>query len=386
MRIGVPLEQTAGEKRVALHPQVVQPLIRLGAQVVVQAGAGRQAGLDDAAFAQAGAAVEADVQSVWQMCDIILKVAPPRRHSNGLNEIECLRKGQLCIGLLDPLGDPQHLELLAARGAHLFAMELIPRTSRAQAMDALSSQANLMGYSSVLLAANHLCKLLPMLMTAAGTVGPAQVLVVGAGVAGLQAIATAKRLGARVFAYDVRPAVQQQVHSLGARFVDIAVQESAAGEGGYAQQVSQSVLQQQQAGLAKVAQNMDIVITTALVPGMKAPVLITQQALTNMKPGSVVVDLACSSGGNVAGSQPNKTVDVQGVTVLGPTNLTANLCADASLLYARNLLALLRLLLCDGKLTLTTNDDIVTSCCVAQQGKVTHPRVLHMLQQAKEVG
>ena len=386
MRIGVPLEQTAGEKRVALHPDVVQPLIRLGAQVVVQAGAGNQAGLDDAAFAKAGAAVETNVQSLWQMCDIILKVAPPRQHSNGLNEIECLRDGQLCIGLLEPLGNPQHLEQLAARGAHLFAMELIPRISRAQAMDALSSQANLMGYSSVLLAANHLCKLLPMLMTAAGTVGPAQVLVVGAGVAGLQAIATAKRLGARVFAYDVRPAVQEQVQSLGAQFVDIAVQESAAGDGGYAQQVSQSVLQQQQAGLAKVSQNMDIVITTALVPGMKAPVLITQQALTNMKQGGVVVDLACASGGNVVGSQPNKTVDVQGVTVLGPTNLTASLCADASLLYVRNLLALLQLLLCDGKLTLTTNDDIVTSCCVAQQGKVTHPRVLQLLQQAKEAG
>ncbi|MEM7588624.1 MAG: Re/Si-specific NAD(P)(+) transhydrogenase subunit alpha [Myxococcota bacterium] len=384
MRVGIPQELTPGEKRVALHPQVVQPLIRLGFQVVVQAGAGRQAGLDDESFAKAGAQIETDPQNVWKTCDVIFKVSPPQHHANSLDETACLRHGQVCVGFLDPLGNPKQIERLAARGAHLFAMELIPRTSRAQTMDALSSQANLMGYSCVLLAAHHLPKLLPMLMTAAGTVGPAQVLVIGAGVAGLQAIATAKRLGARVFAYDVRPAVKEQVQSLGAQFVNIPVQESAAGEEGYAQQVTQSVLAQQQEGLAKTAQNMDIILTTAQVPGAKAPVLITQQALTNMKPGSVVVDLACTSGGNVEGSKPNETICTQGVTVLGPTNLAASLCADASLLYARNLLAFLQLLVRDGQLNATTQDDIATGCCVAQNGKVTHPRVLQRIKQLQE--
>ncbi len=369
IRVGIPKEVAWGEYRCAMHPQVVPTLVRGGLQVHIEQDAGKAAGLSDKAFVQAGAQIEPEPAKLWQTCHVILKAASPTQRPDGVDEASWLRQGQVCIALFDPLGNPARIKQLAGSGAGLFAMELVPRTSRAQGMDALSSQANLAGYRSVILAAHQLHKVIPMMMTAGGTVQPARFLVVGAGVAGLQAIATAKRLGARVYAYDVRAAVKEQVESLGAKFVEVDLQQTFEGQGGYAKTVTTDALAMQQQALAKVASGMDAVITTAQIPGRQAPLLITREALAGMKPGSVVVDLACTSGGNVAGSKPDTTAQIEGVIVLGPTNLAAQLAPDASLLYARNVSALLELLIHDGQLHPYANDDIVAATCIARGGR-----------------
>lgn len=384
MRIGVPAEVTPGERRVAIAPDVVKKLVKGGNEVVVEQGAGAQAGFRDEDLAAAGATIESDYKAVWH-ADVVLKVAKPTERKDGTDELSLLREGSLYVSFLNPLFEPKRMKALADRKVTAFAMETVPRTTRAQSMDALSSQANIAGYKAVVLAADRLPKMMPMLMTAAGTIQPAKVLIVGAGVAGLQAIATARRLGAVVSAFDVRSVVKEQIQSLGAKFVEIDVGESGEGEGGYARELSEAAQQRQRDALGKVASDMDIIITTAAIPGRTAPRLIERPAVEKMRQGSIVVDMAAATGGNVEGSKPDQEVTVHGVTLLGPTNLPALMPRDASQVYARNLFALLELVLKpEGKLEIDWEDDILAAAVVTRGGEVVHPRVKDALQKTLE--
>ncbi|MEV7908649.1 NAD(P) transhydrogenase subunit alpha, partial [Streptomyces anulatus] len=329
--VGVPRESAAGERRVALVPEVIRKLLPLGVEVVVEAGAGHGALIADELFVQAGATIG----DPWA-AEIVVKVAPP---TDG--EVRLLRPGSTLAGFLAPLTSPKTVASLRAAGVRAFAMEAIPRISRAQSMDALSSQANVAGYKAVLLAAERSTRFFPMLTTAAGTVKPAAALVLGAGVAGLQALATAKRLGARVTGYDVRPEVADQVRSLGAQWLDLGIE--AAGEGGYARELTERERAEQQERLEEAVTGFDVVITTANVPGRKAPTLVTAKAVEGMRSGSVVVDLAGESGGNCELTRPGEVVVAHDVTIAAPLNLAATMPEHASELYARNLLALLEL-------------------------------------------
>lgn len=379
MKIGVPKEIARGERRVALVPDVVKKLLKGGGvEVVIEQGAGLEAGFTDEAYEEVGAKIEPDFKAVWQS-DIVLKVQKPGEREDGTDEISLLKAGALLIGYLNPLFEPKRMQALAEQKVTAFAMEAIPRTTRAQSMDALSSQANIAGYKAVLMAADRLPKLMPMLMTAAGTIKPARVLVVGAGVAGLQAIATARRLGAVVEAYDAREVVKEQVKSLGAKFVDIDIGEKAEGEGGYARELSEEAQKRQRDKLGQVAREMDIVITTAAVPGRRAPLLIRRDAVEAMKPGAVIVDMAAATGGNVEGSKPDEAVTIGHVTVLGPTNLPAELPFDASQMYARNVAELLGLMLKEGKLEIDFEDDILAAACITKDGEIRHPKVKEAL-------
>ena len=356
MRVGAARETAPGERRVALVPETVAKLTAAGFEVVVEPGAGEAASFPDAAYAEAGAALG----SPWD-ADAVVKVRKPDD-----TELARLRDGQVLVGFLEPLSDPQGLARLAERGVVAFAMESVPRITRAQAMDALSSQATVGGYKGALLAAEHLPRFFPMLMTAAGTVPPAKVLVIGAGVAGLQAIATARRLGAVVTGFDVRPVVQEQIESLGAGWLDLGV-TGAEAEGGYARELTPEEMQAQQQGLESRIAEFDVVITTAAVPGRTAPRIIPASAVAAMRPGSVIVDLASDTGGNCELTQPGEVVERDGVTLVGLTNLPATMPTHASTLYSRNIFALLSHLAPGGELTLDWSDEITAGACVTKK-------------------
>ena len=384
MKIGVAKEVEMGERRVALIPDTVSRLVKQGLEVWVEAGAGEQAFFSDAAYEAAGATIVTDTARLWGEADVLLKVNPPREREDGRHEADLLREGATLIGFLDPLGNPTLIKHLADRKVTAFSIELIPRTSRAQSMDALSSQAGVAGYKATLIAAAALPKFFPMLTTAAGTIPPAKVFVIGAGVAGLQAIATARRLGAVVEAFDIRPAVKEEVQSLGAKFVEVKLEEETVAAGGYAKEVSDAAKQKTQAAIAEHVKLSDIVITTAQVPGRKAPRLVTADMIAQMKPGSVVVDMAAEQGGNCEGSEAGKDIVRNGVTIIGSTNLPSTMPVHASQMYAKNLLTLVQYLVKeglveDGTLTLSFNDDIISSACVTHAGEVRNQRVRDLL-------
>jgi H+-translocating NAD(P) transhydrogenase subunit alpha len=360
MRLGVPKETVPGERRVALVPDVVARLAGAGFDIAVERGAGTAASFPDEAFSEAGATVAENAFDA----EAVVKVQKPSSR-----EIEALRQGSLLVGFLQPLTDPEGVERLAARGVTAFAMESIPRITRAQPMDALSSQATVAGYKAVVFAAERLPRFFPMLMTAAGTVAPAKVLVLGAGVAGLQAIATARRLGAVVTGFDVRPIVREQIESLGATFLDLGVTAEET-EGGYARELSAEDERRQQQELEQRIPDFDVVVTTALVPGRPAPRLIPAAAVGGMRPGSVIVDLAAEAGGNCELTQPGETVEREGVTILGPTNVPATMPYHASQLYARNVAALLQHLAPEGELELDWEDEITAGACVTRREEV----------------
>ncbi len=367
MRVGVPRETAAGEKRVALVPEVVRKLTGQEHEVVVEAGAGQAALIPDGLFEEAGARIAADAGDVWS-ADVVVKVAPPSGE-----EIGRLSSDSVLIGFLQPLTAPDTARALADAGATAFALEAVPRISRAQSMDALSSQSNVAGYRAALLGAQLLGRFYPMLMTAAGTIRPAKVLVLGAGVAGLQAIATAKRLGAAVTGYDVRSAVAEQVQSLGATFLELEAGRGAEGEGGYARELTDEEKAAQQRELTDAITGFDVVITTALVPGRPAPKLVTADAVERMKPGAVVVDLAGEAGGNCELSEPGETVVRHDVTIAAPLNVPSTMAEHASQLYARNILALLELVTGeDNALSLDFDDEIVAGACVTRGGEIVH--------------
>jgi NAD(P) transhydrogenase subunit alpha len=371
MKIGVPKESADGERRVALVPDVVKSLqAKVSEKIdpVVEAGAGSGAGHPDAAYQEAGAEV-GSAESAWR-AEVVLHVRPLSGE-----EIGKLGKGQVVISHLSPLTAAESNRALAAAGVTAFAMEAIPRTTRAQAMDALSSQANLAGYAATLLAAREAGQLFPMMTTAAGTVAPAKVMVLGAGVAGLQAIATAKRLGAIVTGFDIRRAAWEQIASLGGRPLELDFIPDAEGEGGYARPLTEEENEQVRQALAEAAAKMDVIITTAQIPGREAPVLITEEAVRSMAPGSVIIDLAADSGGNAEPSRPGETVVVDGVKVIGPANLVSDMAADASQLYAKNLENLLGLLVDEeGQLKIDFDDDIVDAACIAHEGQIRGER------------
>ena len=359
MKLGVTRETAPGERRVALVPETAGKLAAAGFEILVEPGAGSAASFPDSAYADAGATLG----SPWE-ADVVLKVRKPAE-----DEVARLRDGQLLIGFLDPLADKEGVERLASRGVVAFAMESIPRTTRAQSMDALSSQATVGGYKAALLAAEHLPRFFPMLMTAAGTVPPAKVLVIGAGVAGLQALATARRLGAVVTGFDVRPVVREQIESLGANWLDLGVTGGEA-EGGYARELTPEEMQAQQQALEARIGDFDVVITTAAVPGRAAPKIIPASAVKAMRPGSVIVDLAAETGGNCELTEPGEIVEREGVTLIGVTNLPSSMPYHASTLYSRNIQALLLHLAPEGELNLDWSDEITAGACVAGKQEV----------------
>lgn len=366
MRIGVPKETAAGEHRVALVPEVVAKLKARGLDVLVQSGAGEDALLSDEAYREAGAEITADPAAVWSS-EIVVTIAPPDPE-----QVRSLGQGSILIGFLAPLTSPATTRALSDAHATAFAMEAIPRITRAQAMDALSSQSNVAGYRAALLGAEEMGRFYPMLMTAAGTIPPAKVLVLGVGVAGLQALATAKRLGARTTGYDVRPEVAEQVESLGAMWLDLGVE--AAGEGGYARELTDEERARQQQALTDAIKGFDVVITTALVPGRPAPRLVTAEAVEGMKPGSVIIDLAGEAGGNCELTEPGQTVVRHEVKIVSPLNLPAQMAEHSSQLFARNVLSLLELFVGeDGALKLDFDDEIIAGSCVVREGEIVHP-------------
>jgi H+-translocating NAD(P) transhydrogenase subunit alpha len=371
MRIGVPKETTDGERRVALVPEIVAKLTRAGGEdasapeVVVQRGAGAGALIPDEAYAEAGATL---VDEAPFDCDVVVKVAAPNA-----DEIARLGSETTLIGFLGPLTNGEGVQALAAAGVTSFAMEAIPRISRAQSMDALSSQANISGYRSALIGAQELGRFYPMLMTAAGTIRPATVLVLGAGVAGLQAIATARRLGAVVQGFDVRAAVKEQVESLGAKFLEFDLGGDLEGTGGYAKELTPEQQQRQQELMAEAIGKVDVVITTALVPGRRAPILVTEAAVELMKPGSVIVDLAGEAGGNCELSEPGESVIRHDVKILAPLNVPSTMAEHASQLYARNIQALLGLMIDEsGELSLDFDDEVIAGACITRGGEIVH--------------
>lgn len=378
--VGIPRETFPGERRVAITPRACQALQKFGVQEIVEHSAGVQAGFLDEHYVESGARL-ASRTDLFEQADIIAQVrclgANP---DEGRADLALLRPGQVLVGFGEPLTAARESSELAAAGVSFLAMELIPRITRAQSMDALSSMATVAGYQAVLLAATTLPKMFPMMMTAAGTITPAKVFILGAGVAGLQAIATARRLGAVVCAYDVRPAVKEQVESVGAKFVVLDVEANAAEDrGGYAKAMDEAFYRRQRELLTEVLRKQDVVITTAAVPGRKAPVLITAEMAGAMMPGSVIVDIAAERGGNCELTRPGETIVHRGVTILGPVNLASMVPRDASLMYASNITALLRLLVQNGTLTLNLEDEIIRETLVAHGNKVVHPRVCEIL-------
>lgn len=366
----IPKEATPGETRVAATPETVKRFIKDGLSVTVEAGAGNGAHISDKQFEDAGATIVADAKAIWSSADVILKVNAPTL--TPVDEASLIKSGAILASFMAPHKNLATVKKLAERKVSTLAMELIPRTSRAQTMDALSSQASLAGYKAVLLAASRLGKYFPLLMTAAGTIQPARVVIMGAGVAGLQAIATARRLGAIVEVSDVRPEVKEQVESLGGKFIELPTQESGSGSGGYAKELTKEFLQKQQETVAKRVALADVVITTALIPGRPAPKLITADMVKNMRAGSVIVDLAVEQGGNCELAELNKDVVKHGVLILGYSNLPGTLSEDASTMYARNLVALLALFAQKGELKLDLDDDIIAGALLTHDGAVRH--------------
>ncbi len=365
MKIGAPAEIAEGERRVALVPEVVRKLVGQQLEVLIQRGAGAGALIPDAQFEEAGATL-VDEGAVWS-ADLVVKVAPPNAE-----ETARLSGDSVLIGFLAPLTNGDGVQAIAATGATSFAVEAVPRISRAQSMDALSSQANIGGYRAALIGAQEMGRFYPMLMTAAGTIRPATVLVLGAGVAGLQAIATARRLGAVVQGFDVRAAVKEQVESLGARFLEFDLGGDLEGTGGYAKQLTAEQQSRQQELMAEAIGKVDVVITTALVPGRRAPILVTAAAVEKMKPGSVIVDLAGEAGGNCELSEPGETVIRHDVKIVAPLNVPSTMAEHASQLYSRNIQALLELMIEDGALKLDFDDEVIAGACITRDGEIVH--------------
>lgn len=381
MIAGVPKETFPGERRVALTPSSIPELAKAGLEVVIETGAGAQAGFPDEKYLAQGARLAAERGEVFKQADVILQVrglgANPEA---GQADLALMRPGQVVIAFLEPLAEPAAAQALAQCGVTAFALELIPRITRAQSMDALSAMATIAGYKAALLAADHLPKMFPLMMTAAGTLKPARVFVIGAGVAGLQAIATARRLGAVVEGYDVRPAVREQVESVGGKFIELPLEaDGAEGQGGYARAMDADFYRRQGELMARVVAASDVVITTAAVPGQRAPVLVTAAMVRAMAPGSVIVDLAAERGGNCELTRPGQTVVEHGVTVLGPLNLPSTIPHHASQMFARNVSTLLRHLTRQGRLELAPDDEITREAMVTRDGAVVNARVLEAL-------
>jgi NAD(P) transhydrogenase subunit alpha len=375
MKVAVVKETFPGERRVALVPAAVGPLKKSGLQVAVEAGAGAAAGFPDEAYRAAGAEIVTRDEAFAADCVLTVRTCGAAGDAWPADR-ERLRQGQILIGLCDPLGAPQACQEAADRGAAVFSLELVPRITRAQSMDVLSSQANIAGYRAVLLAATALPRIFPMMTTAAGTVTPAKVLILGAGVAGLQAIATAKRLGAQVSAYDVRPAVKEQVQSLGAKFVELPLETGGSeAAGGYAKAMGEDFYNKQRELLGKVIADSDVVVSTALIPGQKAPTLVTDEMVAQMRPGSVIVDMAAERGGNCTCTCCGETTVVNGVTILGPTNLPAEVPFHTSQLYAKNIATFLAHLVKGGLPEVSLDDEITRDTLVARGGQVVHPKV-----------
>jgi len=373
LSIGVLKETFPGERRVAITPKVIDMLTKVGAEVVVEAGAGLEAGFPDEDYTAKGAKIAPTAAGVADAAHILVTVRVPE--PEGL-----VKAGQIVIGFADPLSDPQLAARYAQARATLFSMELIPRITRAQSMDALSSMASIAGYKAVLLAAAALPRLFPMMTTAAGTAPPARVLVIGAGVAGLQAIATARRLGAVVSGYDVRAAVKEQIESLGAKFVSITLGASGEGQGGYARALTDDEIRSQREQMAAVLKEQDVVITTAAVPGRRAPILITRDMVHVMSRGSVIVDLAAERGGNVEVTKPDETIVEHGVTVIGPVNLTATVPSHSSQMYGRNIVTFLKNMMTkEGALNIDLNDEITRDSLVVRDGEIVNARVQELL-------
>ncbi len=375
MKVAVVKETFPGERRVAVVPAAVPALKKLGLDVLVEAGAGTQAGFSDDDYRAVGAAIVSRDEAFGADCVLAIRVCGA---SGDIwrSDRDRLRQGLVLIGMCDPLSSAEACREAGERGATLFSLELVPRITRAQSMDVLSSQANIAGYRAVLLAANALPRILPMMTTAAGTLTPAKVLVLGAGVAGLQAIATAKRLGAQVSGYDVRPAVKEQVQSLGAKFVELPLETGASeAAGGYAKAMGDEFYAKQRELLGKVVAESDVVVCTALIPGQKAPVLVTRDMVSRMKPGSVIVDMAAERGGNCEGSRPDESVVIDGVTILGPTNLPAEVPFHTSQLYAKNITTFLAHLVKAGLPDVASDDEICRDTLVARGGQLVHPKV-----------
>jgi NAD(P) transhydrogenase subunit alpha len=376
LRLAVLKEAAPGETRVALLPDAIKSLIAKGLGVAVESGAGLASGQSDEAYAQAGATVTPDRAALLASADILPVVNAPSAADQ-----RAIRPGAIVIGFLRPLDHPSDLLPAIEAGVTLFAVELVPRITRAQAMDALSSMATVAGYKAVILAADTLPRLFPMLMTAAGTIAPAKVFVIGAGVAGLQAIATARRLGAVVEAYDVRAAAGEQVRSLGAKFLDVDLGGIATEDkGGYAKELSEEALERGRDLIAKTAKTADVIITTAQVPGRRSPLLLRRDAVENMRPGTILVDLAAAGGGNCELTRPGETQVHNGVTLFAPLNLPVTVPGHASQLYSRNITNFLALLVKDGALHLDMDDEIISGSCVAHQGKAVNPRVVEALE------
>lgn len=364
--IAVPRESAEGERRVALVPDTVGRLVKAGHTVRIERGAGTNAGFPDKLYSDAGAQV-VERSGLFSGADLVVRVGRPNDA-----ELDEIPQGTALVGLLAPLGDPGYVEKLAAHKLRALSMDAIPRITRAQAMDVLSSQSNIAGYKAVILAAENLPKFFPMLTTAAGTIPPAKVLILGAGVAGLQAIATARRLGAVVSGYDVRAVVKEQVQSLGATFLEFDLGGDAEAKGGYAKELTPEQAERQRQWMADHIGNSDVVIPTALVPGRRAPILITEEAVRKMRPGSVIVDVAADAGGNCALTKPGEVLVVDGVTIVGTKNLPATMPLHASQLYSRNVFALLDVLVKDGNLMLDRNDEIVRDTLLTQDGEILH--------------
>jgi NAD(P) transhydrogenase subunit alpha len=381
MRVAVVRETFPGERRVALIPASVPVLIKAGLEVLVESGAGLEAGFPDGHYQEKGAKIAVSRDELFALADVILQVrAAGANPQGGKDDLARLKQGQIVIGMADPLGNPQAAAEIAPKGVILFALELLPRITRAQNMDVLSSQATVAGYKAVLLAADVLPKMFPMLMTAAGTIIAAKVFVIGAGVAGLQAIATARRLGAVVSAYDVRPAVKEQIQSLGGKFIEMDLETSEAQDkGGYAQQMEEEFYRRQRELMARVVSQSDVVITTAAVPGKRSPLLITAEAVAGMAPGSVIVDLAAERGGNCELSQGGKTVVTNGVRILAPLNLPSEVPTDASLMYSQNICNFLTYIVKAKQVEISPDDEIVRESLVTRDGQVVNLRVRQLL-------
>lgn len=383
MIVAVPKEAYPGERRIALIPQTVPALIKAGLEVAVEAGAGEGVNSQDADFEAQGARVEQDRHRLLSQADIVLMVRGPGSDPDfPAADLDALKQGALLIGFLEPLAEPDIMKELAQRKLTVFAMELMPRTTLAQSMDALSSMATIAGYKAVLAAADASPKLFPMFMTAAGTITPSRVFVLGAGVAGLQAIATARRLGAVVEAFDIRPVVKEQVESLGAKFIQLELEtQDAEDAGGYATAQSEDFYRRQQQLMAERIQSSDVVITTAAVPGKRSPVLISEEVVAGMRPGSVIVDIAAEKGGNCAVTKPGEKIVHKGVTVIGPLNLPAQVPVHASQMYAKNISSFLLHIVKEGKLELDLQDEITKAALVAHGGELVHQTVLDALKQ-----
>jgi len=382
MIVGVARESYPGERRVALVPAVLPTLAKAGLEVVLEAGAGVEAGYPDAEYVAKGAKIVADRAELFRTADILTQVlCYGANDRTGKADLPLFHRDQILIGFLRPLGSVETITDIAAKGVTSFSVELMPRSTRAQSMDALSSMSTISGYKAVLIAADTLPKLFPMLTTAAGTITPARVLIIGCGVAGLQAIATARRLGAVVSAYDVRPAVKEQVHSLGARFVELPIEAKDAQDArGYARAQDEEFYRKQRELLGKVVAESDVVITTAVVPGKKSPVLVTKEMVAGMAPGSVIVDLAAERGGNCELTKCGEKISVNGVTIIGWFNLASTVPYHASQMYARNLTAFLVHLVKDGKLQINTSDEIIRDTLLTQSGEVVNARLREFFQ------